>query len=98
MDVQKILADALSKPVAPERPMGACRVYVSILDADMAKLVSKAAKKLGKDFQKKSYYGDRNALYIGYDNFDGKDLARGSAVVAALKAAGIDCVRCEGAD
>lgn len=98
MDVQKILADALAKPVVAEAPQGACRVYVSILDAEQAKLVSKAAKRIGKDFQKKSYYGDRNVIYIGYDNFNGMDLARGSAVVAALKGAGIDCVRCENAD
>lgn len=78
--------------------MGCARVYVAIADDDHAKGIAKAARKLGLDFQKRSYYGTRNALYIGYDNLDGRELARGSAVVAALTAAGITCYRDEQGD
>ena len=98
MDVTSILADALKKPVGRERPLGCCRVYVSISDPDAAKKVAAAAKKLGKDFQKRSHYGTKNALYVGYDNMDGMTLARGTAVVDALKAAGIPCYRDEHGD
>lgn len=98
MDYASILSDALSKPVANERPLGCCRVYVSISDAEHAKGIAKAAKKLNLDFQKKSYYGSRNALYIGYDNMDGNVLAKASAVVAALKVAGVPCYRDEHGD
>ena len=98
MDYAALLSDALKKPVVRERPVGCCRVYVSICDDGQAKEIAKAARKLGLDFQKRSYYGAKNALYIGYDNLDGKELARGSAVVAALEAAGIACYRVENGD
>ena len=98
MDVVAILKSALEAPVIPERPQGCGRIYVAVPDKDAAKKVSAAAKKLGMDFQPRSYYGTRNALYIGYDNADGRTLARGTAVVAALKAVGISCHRDEHGD
>lgn len=97
MDYVAILQSALSKPVIAERSQGACRVYVSV-GAEHAKKMAAAAKKLNKDFQKKTYYGTSNAIYIGYDNFDGKALAQGAAVVEALQAAGIQCYRDEQGD
>ena len=98
MDVTSILANAFQKPVAAERPLGCCRVYVSVSDPAAAKKVAAAAKKLGKIWQKKSHYGAPNALYVGYDNMDGMALARGTAVVEALNAAGISCYRDEQGD
>jgi hypothetical protein len=98
MDYAAILSDAMSKKIGAERPQGCCRVYVSISDDAAAKAIAKVAKQLSLDFQKRSYYGTKNALYIGYDNMDGQVLARGSAVVNALKAAGISCYRDEQGD
>jgi len=94
MDVlASLLADAWAKPVAAERPIGCCRVYVLISSEEAAKDVAKAAKKLGKIYQKKAHYGLSRALYVGYDNMDGMAFARGKAIVGALHAAGIgSCV------
>jgi hypothetical protein len=95
-----VLAEAFHKPVAAERVSGCGRVYVAVTTPDKFKLaaVKKAAKKLGKIFQTRSHYGDRNAIYIGYDNATGVELARGTAVVEALKAAGVECYRNEHGD
>lgn len=97
MNYKSILAEAFATPAPKERGCGCCRVYVSV-DSAHARGIAKAAKSLGKIFQKKSYYGASNALYIGYDNSDGIALARGSAVVEVLKAYGISCYRDECAD
>jgi hypothetical protein len=91
------LAAAFLAPVTPERGIGCGRIYVSV-GGEHAKEVAKAAKALGKKFQKRSHYGTANALYVGYDNCDGEALARGSAIVAALKAAGVDAFRDEHGD
>lgn len=98
MDIANILTDAFAKPVAAEPAIGCCRVYVGISDPEAAKAVAKAAKKIGKIFDKKSHYGTRNALYVGYDNCDGRALARATAIVSALKAAGVDSYRDEHGD
>lgn len=92
MDYVAILRDALGSPVTPERPLGCGRIYVSV-DKAHAKGIRAAAAKLGKLFQTRSHYGTANALYVGYDNCDGQALARGTAIVAKLKAAGIECYR-----
>lgn len=97
-DFHAILSDAFSKPVAAERGIGCGRIYVAITDDAAAKEIAKAAKRLGKIFDKRSHYGTRNALYIGYDNCDGMALARGTAIVSALKAAGVSCYRDEHGD
>jgi hypothetical protein len=96
-DLLETLKSAFEKPVTPERPQGCCRVYVSVADTAARKVASVAAK-LGKDFQAKSYYGTRNTIYVGYDNMDGRALARGTAVVSALEAAGISAYRDEQGD
>lgn len=98
MDYAALLTEAFSKPVVRERGIGCGRIYVAITDDAAAKAIAKAAKKIGKIFDKRSHYGTRNALYIGYDNCDGMALARGTAVVAALTAAGIPCYRDEHGD
>lgn len=96
--VTEVLALAKNKPVQPERGIGCCRVYVSVMDKAKAKEVAKAAKALGMIFQKKGYAGATNVLYVGYDNCDGRALARGAAVVDALNGIGIECYRDEYAD
>jgi hypothetical protein len=97
MNYVSVLKAAFEQKVASEQPLGCCRVYVSV-DKAHAKGVAAACKKLNLIFQKKSHYGASNAVYVGYDNCDGKALAKGSAVVAALKAAGVDCYRDEQGD
>jgi hypothetical protein len=96
------LEAAFNNPVLPEdfRRYGACRVYVGITSEDKnhVKAVAATCKALGKIFEKKNHYGTRNVIYVGYDNFDGRALARGTAIVAALKAEGIEARRDEHGD
>lgn len=79
------------RPAPKTGAFGGCgRVYV-VVSGDRATInaVAAAAKKLGVIFQRKAYYGLRNALYVGYDNADGRALARGEAIAEHLTAAGI---------
>lgn len=95
--ITNALQHAFSIPVTPERGIGCCRVYVTVSKGS-ASAVAKAAQAINKTFQRKAHYGMTNALYIGYDNCDGIELARGTAVVRALQALGIDCSRQEHGD
>ena len=99
MNYQAILTEAFeSADRAPsEAAIGCGRIYVSV-GGEHAKGIARAAKALGKRFQKVSHYGASNALYIGYDNCDGKALAKGTAVVNVLKDHGISCYRDECGD
>ena|SRR5665213_1676002 len=97
MDYVALLTTAFTTPVPAERGIGCGRVYVAV-DKEHAKGIKAAAKKLGKIFQGRSHYGASNTIYIGYDNCDGNALARGTFVVATLKAAGIGCYRDENGD
>ena len=98
INYKAVLTEAFSAPVVREQGIGACRVYVSILDKTHAAGIKKAAKALGKIFQTKAHYGLTNALYIGYDNFGGAELSRGTTVVNVLQAAGIKAYRSEEGD
>lgn len=86
-----------------ERGLGCCRVYITFSEED-GKGIAKAAKALQKAgmssciFQKKAYYGLSNALYVGYDNCDGKALAKATAMIAKLKEFGIVATREECGD
>jgi hypothetical protein len=53
--------------------------------------VAAACRKLGVMFLRKNYGAGGNALYCGYDNADGRALAKAEAVAASLKAAGLSC-------
>lgn len=99
MNYTAILTEALQAAAAafPERGIGCGRIYVSV-DKEHARGIAKAAKALGKIFQKRSHYGTSNALYIGYDNCDGRALAQGTTVVNVLKSHGIGCYRDECGD
>lgn len=91
------LAAAMAAPVTPERGIGCGRIYVSI-DTAHARGVQRAAKRLGLIYQKRGHGGTANALYVGYDNCDGRALARGTKIVEVLKAAGIGAYRDEHGD
>lgn len=68
---------------------GGCgRVYVCV-PKEHATAVAAAAKKLGVIFQRKGHYGLSNTLYVGYDNADGRALAKGEAIAESLTKAGI---------
>ena len=98
INYKAVLTEAFSAPVVRERGIGCGRIYVCVTDKEQAKEVGKAAKALGKIFQKKAHYGLTNALYIGYDNSTGTELSRGTTVVNVLQAAGIKCYRTEEGD
>lgn len=112
LDYKTILRNAFDQRGTPERPSGCGRVYVCIStagglwptaeqEAEAKRHVAgikKAAKELDLIFQTRSHYGDRNALYVGYDNASGRELGRGTAIVAALKEAGIQAYRNEHGD
>lgn len=83
-DLSNSLAHAFAT-TRNERPIGCCRVYVVLANKADAKRVAAAAKKIGKIFQAKAHYGLKNALYIGYDNCSGRELAQGTDVMLALK-------------
>jgi|SRR5579859_2646184 len=87
-----LLVAAFAAPyVVPARGFGCGRAYVCLgkLDPKTASAVAAACKKLGKIFQRKAYYGLRNAIYVGYDNADGKALAQSEAIAASLTTAGL---------
>ena len=86
--VFEVVKAAFAMQVTPAPASGCGRVYVSV-PKEHATAVAAAAKKLGIIFQRKAYYGAKNVLYIGYDNADGKALAKGEAVAEALTKAGI---------
>lgn len=97
VDYVSILREAFETPVVPERGIGCGRIYVCI-PKEHAKGVAKAAKTLDRIFQAKAHYNMRNALYVGYDNCDGRALARGTKIVEAFKAAGVQAYREEHGD
>lgn len=98
-DYAAILTEAFRAAAAatPERGCGCGRIYVSVA-SEHARGIARAAKKLGKIYQRRSYYGTSNALYIGYDNSDGRALAQGTAVVSVLASHGISSYRDECGD
>lgn len=79
---------AFAAPFTPARASGCGRVYVTV-PKEHAKAVAEAANKLGIIFQRNAHYGLRNALYVGYDNADGRALAKGEKVAEVLTEAGI---------
>lgn len=92
--VLEALKDANAAPFAPKvGPCGGCgRAYVCVRVNDRETLASlaKACKALGLIYSRKGLYGTgRNAIYIGYDNADGRALAKSEAFAATLTAHGL---------
>lgn len=79
--------------VAKTGPCGGCgRAYVCVRVDDKATLtaLAKACKTLGLIYNRKGLYGTgRNAIYIGYDNADGRALAKAEAFAGVLTAKGL---------
>lgn len=87
--VKAALSKALAAPAEAKSAGGAGRVYVVVPDNAHAALVGKAAKALGMIYQKRAYYGLRNALYVGYINFVGREWSKALNIVDELSKIGI---------
>lgn len=91
--VKAALTAALAAPFTAKGPCGGCgRAYV-VLTAGRPEVNAFAAacKAAGVTFLRKAYGVSGPALYCGYDNADGRALAKSEAVAASLNAAGLSC-------
>ncbi len=92
LDLTEVVAKAASAPFEPFRASGCGRAYVVITaDKPTVNAVSAACKKLGLMFLKKAYGTGNNAIYMGYDNCDGRALGKARAFATSLQASGIPC-------
>lgn len=109
--VTNILRSYRNEPVTPKRASGCGCVYVCLsgsmntetlkyekVKPEVVKAVAKAAEATGMIFQRKAHYGFSNALYVGYDNADGRALALGELLAQKLTDAGIKAYMDAGAD
>lgn len=91
--VNAAIASALSAPVTVKPVYGGCaRVYVTVcgVDKKTVNAIAAACKANHLIFQRKAYYGLRNAIYIGYEmGTTGAVYCKGEAFAAALSAAGL---------
>jgi hypothetical protein len=84
------LKAALSAPYVPQSASGCGRAYVCVSGSrEEIKAFADACKAQGVLFLKKAYGTSGNALYVGYDNADGRALARAEVIAAELKAHGL---------
>jgi len=86
-----LLSEAYAQKCSPaERAYGCGRAYVCVfgLDKKEMRLLAKAAEQLGFLFQTTGYQV-ANALYVGYDNADGRALARAEVIANYLTAKGV---------
>lgn len=91
LDLTQILALANSAPYEPIRS-GCGRAYVVITDSKTTvNAVARACKTLGLMFLKKAYGTGNNAIYIGYDNADGRALGKARAFANSLQSSGVSC-------
>ncbi len=88
IDAVKILRDALTEAAqAPVGIVSGCgRVYICPVGKDASSALRRACKPNGK-----RWIPGLHALYFGYDNASGRELAQGTVLAKALTAAGIDC-------
>jgi hypothetical protein len=90
---------ANAAPFQPARTSGCGRAYVCVMGVGdnkkenkaYMKLVAAACKEVGLMFLDKNYGAGGNAIYMGYDNADGRALGRAAAFAKALNAAGVRC-------
>lgn len=95
MDKTQVLTALKAASEAPYTitpgPTGGCgRAYVCVsADKKTTNQVAAACKALGLTFLRKAYGTAGNAIYLGYDNADGRALARSKAFAAVLTQHGI---------
>ncbi len=93
-EVVGILKAAMSAPYVPGRGCGCGRAYVTIsekLARGEVKMMDEACKEVGLMFLRKAYGTFGNTIYIGYDNSDGRALAKAEAMAEVMRAKGLKC-------
>lgn len=90
-EVLKALQTANNAPYTPAPPSGCGRAYVCVQgDKDLLRFVAASCKKMGLLFERKGHYGTgSNSIYIGYDNADGRAIAKSKVFAETLKTFGI---------
>jgi hypothetical protein len=85
------VAAAAAAPFTSGRAMGCGRAYVCVhsVDKPTMRMFAAACKEVGLLFLPKAYGVTGPAVYVGYDNCDGRALARAEAVAASLTASGL---------
>ncbi len=92
METVEILTLANAAPFTAKPACGCGRAYVCVSGTrPEINAVSKACKKLGLTFLRKAYGTSGNAIYMGYDNADGRALAKAEAFAEVCRANGIKC-------
>lgn len=91
-EIADALKSAMSAPFTPHAgPTCGCgRAYVCV-SASRPEITAFAAacKALGLTFLRKAYGTGGNALYVGYDNADGRALARAKVIADELTKRGL---------
>ncbi len=90
-ELVRILLAANEAPFEPTPACGCGRAYVMIDDKKLARNMAAACKELGLLYLKDAYGAGKRAIYMGYDNADGRALAKSEAFAKVLKANGIAC-------
>jgi hypothetical protein len=93
-EIAEALRAAMALPFTPKTgPTGGCgRAYVAIMGtrADINAFAA-ACRDQGHTFLRKAYGTGGNVLYVGYDNADGRALARAEVIAAELNRRGLRC-------
>ena len=85
IQIAEALKAAMAAPYTAQRASGCGRAYVCVSGTkEEVKAFADACKAQGLMFLKKAYGTSGNALYVGYDNADGKVLARAEVIAAEL--------------
>jgi len=92
-EVLEALTAAKNAPYVAGSISGCGRAYVCITssnDRSVVNAVATACRQLGLLFERKGHYGTgKNSIYIGYDNADGRALARSKVFAKVLSDRGI---------
>jgi len=91
-EVKSALEAANAAPFGSSPACGCGRAYVVVsAPKEEVKMVEAACKAMGLMFLKRAYGTSGNAIYIGYDNADGRALAKSHAFAKVLNERGIRC-------
>ena len=91
IELVEVLSIANEAPFEPKSACGCGRAYVMISDKKLARNMAAACKELGLLYLKDAYGAGKRAIYMGYDNADGKALAKSEAFAKVLNAHGVAC-------
>ena len=89
-EIAAALEAAWKAPYVAGPGYGCGRAYVCVSGLERAEVnaLAAAAKKANILFLRKAYGTGGNALYVGYDNADGRATGKARAVAESLKGAG----------